>query len=363
MYRIATAIAAGMLVAALAAGTSAFGGATPHEASVDAKVAEQIAAHGRDDVLGRSPPAGESDAGTLDAPGPERALRLRHADGDRGPHAAVAQAVPRTRPCAVRVLLDPERDPGDGGRHGSPGACRAPGGGKDHPGRRLQDPTGCPGHPGADPEHRGVGRRPHQRTAGLVDVQRSRREHRRRQRRHRCPLHPRRARREVPRQPRGRQLQPQLQLVGPLSRVRERDAVRQQRPRHAHDGHDGRRRRRSGHEPDRRRPARDVDRGQGLRDQQLLDQRAAVVGPIHGGADRPQRPEPAAEPATRHRQQLVGQRQRGRHLLPGDRPGLGRVRDLPVVRERELGAGLRNASGRPGATPRATRSDRSTSTT
>ena len=47
MYKIGTAIAAGMLVAALAAGTSAFGGATPHKASVDAKVSEQIAAHGR----------------------------------------------------------------------------------------------------------------------------------------------------------------------------------------------------------------------------------------------------------------------------------------------------------------------------
>ena len=47
MVKIATAIAAGMLVAALAAGTSAFGGATPHEASVDAKVAEQIGAHGQ----------------------------------------------------------------------------------------------------------------------------------------------------------------------------------------------------------------------------------------------------------------------------------------------------------------------------
>jgi hypothetical protein len=47
MYRIAKAIAAGLLVAALAAGTSALGRSTPNKASVDAKVAEQIAAHGR----------------------------------------------------------------------------------------------------------------------------------------------------------------------------------------------------------------------------------------------------------------------------------------------------------------------------
>ena len=140
------------------------------------------------------------------------------------------------------------------------------------------------------------------------------------------------------------------------------DAVRQQRPRHAHDGNDGRRRRRSGHEPDRRRPARDVDRGQGLRDEQLLDERAAVVGPIHRGADRPQRPEPAAEPATRHRQQLVGQLERRRHLLPGDRPGLGRVGIFPSFASGNSGPGC-GTVGSPGATPRATRSDRSTSTT
>src|SRR4029077_1176654 len=47
MHRIATAFAAGLLVAALAAGTSALGSSTPNKASVDAKVAEQIAAHGR----------------------------------------------------------------------------------------------------------------------------------------------------------------------------------------------------------------------------------------------------------------------------------------------------------------------------
>src|SRR6476659_1853487 len=47
MHRIATALAAGMLVAALAAGTSALGRSTAHSgASVDAKVVQQIAAHG-----------------------------------------------------------------------------------------------------------------------------------------------------------------------------------------------------------------------------------------------------------------------------------------------------------------------------
>ena len=48
MHRIATAVAAGMLVAALAAGTSALGrAAPPSKAAVDAKVVQQIAAHGR----------------------------------------------------------------------------------------------------------------------------------------------------------------------------------------------------------------------------------------------------------------------------------------------------------------------------
>src|SRR5262245_36831363 len=47
MYRIATAIAAGLLVAALAAGTTALGRSTPGKATVDAKVSRQVAAHGR----------------------------------------------------------------------------------------------------------------------------------------------------------------------------------------------------------------------------------------------------------------------------------------------------------------------------
>jgi len=47
MHRIATALAAGLVVAALAAGTSALGRSNPRgEATVDAKVAKQIAAHG-----------------------------------------------------------------------------------------------------------------------------------------------------------------------------------------------------------------------------------------------------------------------------------------------------------------------------
>src|SRR5262245_33988670 len=48
MHRIATAGAAGLLVAALAAATSAFGNsAPPSNASVDAKVVRQIARHGQ----------------------------------------------------------------------------------------------------------------------------------------------------------------------------------------------------------------------------------------------------------------------------------------------------------------------------
>src|SRR5262245_2326195 len=48
MQKIATALAAGLLVAALAAGTSALGSsARPGKASVDPKVIDQVAAHGR----------------------------------------------------------------------------------------------------------------------------------------------------------------------------------------------------------------------------------------------------------------------------------------------------------------------------
>ena len=159
-------------------------------ASVDAKVAEQIAAHGRTTfwVVLREQANLNPARSMRPAPRGRYVYDTLTATADRT-QRSLKQYL-GTAPCAVQVLLDPERDPGDGRRHGSPGACRAPGGGQDHPGRRLQDPTGCPRHPGADPEHRGVGRRPHQRAAGLVDVQRSRREHRRRQRRHRRPSTP-----------------------------------------------------------------------------------------------------------------------------------------------------------------------------
>ena len=105
----------------------------------------------------------------------------------------------------------------------------------------------------------------HRRPRRLGRVRRPRRGHRRRQHRHRGAVRPPGAGRQVPRQQRRRHLRPQLQLVRPGRRSARRRAVRQQRPRHPHHGHHGRRRRRR--QPDRRRPGREVDRRQGLRDQ------------------------------------------------------------------------------------------------
>ena len=87
--------------------------------------------------------------------------------------------------------------------------------------------------------------------------------------RHRRRIHPRGARRALPRQQPRRDLRPRLQLVGPV-RLLPRRALRQRRPRHAHDGHDRRwrpgRPARAGH---RRRPGRGVDLRQGLRGPRL----------------------------------------------------------------------------------------------
>ena len=104
--------------------------------------------------------------------------------------------------------------------------------------------------------------------------------------------------RALPRQPRRRRLRPQLQLVGPDRHLRRR-AVRQRRPRHAHDGHDGRRRwPRAIHARHRRRTGRPVDGGQGLRGLRLQRHRAPVRGPVHPGADRPQRARTPTAPSA-----------------------------------------------------------------
>ena len=364
MYRIATAVTAGMLVAALAAGTSALGRSTPPSgASVDAKVVRQIAAHGQTTfwVVLREQ-ANLSPARSMrPAPRGRYVYDTLTATANRTQRSLKAYLRQAAR--AVRVLLDPERDSGHGRQHGSPGARRAPGGGQDHPGRRLQDPAGCPGHPGADPEHRGVGRRPDQRTAGLVDVQRSRREHRRRQRRHRCPLHPRRARREVPRQPGGRQLRPQLQLVGPLCRVRGRGpratttATARTRwarwsattatPARTRSASPRTRRgsRPRAARPTAARPTRSCRRASSWwrRPTSTARTRSRTCDPTSSatrGATAT-----GATPSTR------------RSSRPGSRPGSSR-RSRAGTRGRAA-----ERSGRPGATPRATRSDRSTSTT
>ena len=133
---------------------------------------------------------------------------------------------------------------------------------------------------------------------------------------------------------RRRHLHPRLQLVGPDRHLRRR-AVRQRRPRHAHDGHDGRwRRPRPVHARHRRRARRPVDRGQGLRGLRLHREVAPVVRPVHPRPDRPQRREPRPVQAPRHRQQLVGRRAR-RHVLPRDRPGLAGRRHHPGLLVRQ----------------------------
>ena len=115
----------------------------------------------------------------------------------------------------------------------------------------------------------------------------------------------------------GRRGRPQLQLVrpGPPLRRRRRGALRQQRPRHPHDGHDGRRRR---GQPGRRRAGRPLDRGQGLRDQHaaptasLLASGQWTLAPTDTTGANP-RPDLRPE----HRQQLVGRGQRLGRATPG----------------------------------------------
>ena len=344
MYRIATAIAAGLLVAALAAGTSALGRSTPNEASVDAKVAEQIAAHGRTTfwvVLRQQ--ANLTPAHSMrPAPRGRYVYDTLTATADRTQQSSSSYLAQQHVP--LQVLLDPERDPGDGRQHAAPGACRA------RPRSRRSFRTSSSSISPDAARH--AGSRPRTPWSGASTASTRRRSGRRTTIAARTSS----SATSTPESstPTARSSRSTAATSGaatstttttggiPSAVCGDPGHRATTTARHAHDGHDGRRRRQSGHEPDRRRPAREVDRGQGLRDQQLLDERAAVLGPIHGGADRPQRPEPAAEHAARHRQQLVGQLERRRYVLPGDRAGLGRVRDLPVVLERELGAGLRN---------------------
>ena len=140
---------------------------------------------------------------------------------------------------------------------------------------------------------------------------------------------------------------PRLQLVGPDRRVRRR-AVRQRRPRHAHDGHDGRRRRPGPFTPDIGvAPGRPWIAAKGCEDFGCSEIVAAVRGPVHPGPDRPR---PARTPPARappgHRQQLVGRRPR-RPVLPGDGPGLARRRDHPGLLVRATPARSAARAARP----------------
>ena len=162
-----------------------------------------------------------------------------------------------------------------------------------------------------------------------------------------------------------RHVRPQLQLVRPLERVRQPVArpVRQQRPRHAHDGHDGRRRRRSGREPDRRRPhARAGSRPRAARRTTCSRRGAARLGAVDARADRPQRariraPTCGRTSSTTRGAAAAATRSTRRPSRPGSPPASSpRSRTATPAR-----AAARRA--RPATTRRATAPARSTSTT
>ena len=178
----------------------------------------------------------------------------------------VADLLPRQGEGRPRGLLDRQRRPG----HRRPGPGR--------PARealrrrrassrsRLQarrdgDRRDTGAATGRRPRHPRVGRQGHQGRPGVVAVRRPRRGHRHRQRRLRRAVRPPGPGGQLPRQQRRRHLHARLQLLRPdRHSAPRRHAVRQQRPRHPHHGHDGRQGRH------RRRTGREVDRRQGLRE-------------------------------------------------------------------------------------------------
>ena len=164
-------------------------------------------------------------------------------------------------------------------------------------------------------------------------LQRPRRGHRGRQHRHRRPVRPSGARAPVPRQPGRRQLRPQLQLVRPVARLRQPVNVPCDNNGHGTHtmgtmvGDDGD----AGPNQIGVAPAREVDRGQGLRDR--TPARLRRCSPPASGSWRPTDlagEQPAARPAPPRRQQLVGRRRR-RPVLPGRRrrPGWRRASSPP----------------------------------
>ena len=146
----------------------------------------------------------------------------------------------------------------------------------------------------------------------------------------------------VPRQPRRRQLRPQLQLVGPVQRLPHGRSVRQRRPRHPHDGDDGRRRRRSRYQPGRRRASRPVDRRRkgcetnNCTDFALLSSAQFILAPTDLSGNNP---DPTKRPDIVNNSWGDAAR---RSVLPRRGGRVGRRRHLPGLLERERRAGLRH---------------------
>ena len=165
-----------------------------------------------------------------------------------------------------------------------------------------------------------------------------------RERRHGRRLHAPGARRPVPRQPRRRHVRPRLQLVGPDRHLRRR-AVRQRGSRHAHDGHDGRRRRpRPVHAGHRRRARRATwIAAKGCEELRLLRGRAALRRPVH---PRPDRPATATTPTRRSARTssttpgaaAPATSSTARSSTPGARPGSSRC-SRPATRADACGDG------------------------
>ncbi len=267
--------------------------------------------HGRA-ALGRGAVAEAAAGSSLEPRGPAPVLLGRQHDlGPRRPQPRRGARGPRRRVPHLRQSERPLRRTG-GLEPGGPGAVFPR---RDRMGR------------GQGPRAGGLGARIHGRG------------HRRRRPGHRLRMGPSRDQEQVPGLA-GPRIQPQLQLArfDPLRRRLLRPglprAVRRPLPRHAHDGHDGRRRRRL--QPDRRRPGSEVDRlpqhGRGGRHARDL---LGVLPVVH----RPDEPaEPESRPlqgAARH-QQLVGLPARGGLHGPDDPPGRRREHTSGGDRGRRL---------------------------
>ena len=265
------------------------GGADQQEGRAEGRRPGQRQRQG--DVLGHPQGEGRSQQGFEDRQLERaRTARRRRAQEDRGRQPGRPARLPEEGGGRLRTVLDHQRDQGERG----PGSAEQPGersvGRADRPRQDVRGAEADPRFGRAEGRHRRMECQRHRRAERLADIRRPRRGHRRREHRHRCAVRPSCGRRGVSRQSRQRPVRPQLQLVRSRERVREPGSMRQRRARDAHDGNHGRRRR--GRQPDRRRSAREVDRGQGLRDQLVLARRAAPLGAVGDGSDRPERKQP-----------------------------------------------------------------------